>query len=179
MVPARIRDAMISRLFLVLVLLGALASATTGTVAAPTNSPSFFGLTNLWTLHLTVSESDWRTLVSRGVVRRDFGGGGGGGWGDGSNPVERFLRGFAGNPSRESRSSANSGEGSHYPWSQCTFEAAGQTLTNVAVRLKGVSSVARAPNGYKMPFKIGSEGSPRRQIKKLRLMPTPVIANKM
>lgn len=173
MVPARIRVAMIRRLQLVLGLLGVLASATTGTAAATTNSPSFFGLTNLWTLHLTVSESDWRTLVSRGVVRRDFGGGGGGGWGDGGNPVERFLRGFTGNSARESRSSAGNAEGSHYPWSQCTFEAAGQTLTNVAVRLKGVSSVARAPNGYKMPFKIdfnrGAKGRKFQGIEELYL----------
>lgn len=92
MVPARIRVAMIRRLQLVLGLLGILASAATGTAAATTNSPSFFGLTNLWTLHLTVSESDWRTLVSRGVVRRDFGGGGG--WGDGApfaDPLQGLL----------------------------------------------------------------------------------------
>lgn len=41
-----------------------------------------------------------------------------------------------------------------YPWATCTFEAAGQVLTNVGIRFKGVSSMVRAPNGYKRPFKL-------------------------
>lgn len=115
-------------------------------LSAATNERPFFGLTNLWTLHLTVAPKDWQTLGSRGVARRNEGGGGGGG------PLDSFIRGVFGQ--EPPPASASGDTGSRYPWATCTVELGGQVLTNVAVRTKGVSSVARAPNGYKRPLKL-------------------------
>lgn len=102
---------------------------------------AFFGLTNVWTIHLTIQPAAWRTLNSTSGDQRSSG-----------NPglVGGVVRGIFGVP----------GEGpgrrvpDSYPWATCTFEAGGQTLTNVAVRFKGASSMVRAPNPFKRPFKI-------------------------
>jgi spore coat protein CotH len=110
---------------------------------SPHAGQSLFGFTNLWTVHLTLTPADWQLLGSRGVVKRNSGGGGA--W-------EGFLRGVFG--SEPSAGSPAPDGNSRYPWTQCTFSSAGQTFTNVAVRMKGVSSVARAPNGYKRPLKL-------------------------
>ncbi len=139
------------QLQLLLCLLGFVAGAggSAGAVAG-TNSPSLFGFTNLWTVQLTITPKDWQTLGSRGVARRNYGGGGPEG-----GPLEGFLRGvFGGDNQRPSGTPAGPDGSARYPWTECTFAAAGQTFTNVAVRMKGVSSVARAPNGYKRPLKL-------------------------
>jgi spore coat protein H len=136
--------------------------ATPGSgVHAATNDPTFFGLTNLWTLHLTIPPQDWDLLGSRGGPQgRGFGGGGGGGGGgrpESPGLVESLVRGILGGGGNDSprpqRVASNESESS-YPWATCTFEAAGQRLTNVAVRFKGVSSMVRSPNAYKRPFKL-------------------------
>lgn len=131
-----------------------------------------FGLTNLWTIHLTITPQDWQVLGSRGGGReRRYGGGGGGG----GNPglFDGILRGVFGGDqppqetpqaipqennrrpagTRPARGAAVEGN-SRYPWVYATVEAGGESLTNVAVRFKGVSSFVRAPNAYKRPFKL-------------------------
>ena len=132
---------------------------------AETNSTALFGLTNLWTIHLTISPQDWQKLGSRGGPRdRRYGGGGN----DGANGgmFDGIIRGVFGGeeapaqsrPRVQSRPAQNPGaiqEGnSRYPWVVATVESGGETYTNVGVRFKGVSSFVRAPNGYKRPFKL-------------------------
>lgn len=181
---------------------------------APQAAPSsFFGLTNLWTFHITLSEADWQLLGSRGGPQpRGFGGMGGmGGMGgrqgfnnglavpmtapfEGPAPVpvqapppappglfqgliQRFFGGETENapppappapPPRtvlvQPRPMPSQGgpqrgpdlaeAQSNHPWGSCRFEGGGVTLTNVGIRFKGVSSLVRAPNGYKRPFKL-------------------------
>ena len=132
----------------------------------PAAVPSLFGLTNVWTLHLVVSAADWQTLGSRGGPQDRMGMGS---RFNGGNPqqsqgiLEGIVRGvFGGGPpdppqprpaGRQATTASDDGH-SHYPWAHCTVEADGQTLTNVAIRFKGVSSVVRAPNGFKRPFKL-------------------------
>jgi len=143
------------RFRVLLSLLLAMVGAARGWAAAGTNvavpkpssgseAPSLFGFTNLWTLHLVITREDWQTLGSRGVVQRNRGG----------PPMEGILRNMFGGGGQGSAPSSGAGGGSKYPWVQCTLEVGGQRLTNVAVRTKGVSSVARAPNGYKRPLKL-------------------------
>jgi spore coat protein CotH len=138
-----------------LCLLALVLSTVLAGAAAPagtTNHPGLFGLTNLWTIHLTFTPADWQRVVARGVVQRN-----GGGNGHGEGPIDGLLRGlFGGSEAPRSSPAAGSASGgsSKYPWSQCVVEVAGQQFTNVAVRTKGVSSVARAPNGYKRPLKL-------------------------
>lgn len=135
---------------LLLGFLVAMAFSARPSAAATANPPSLFGFTNLWTIHLTIAPKDWQTLCSRGVARRNYGGGGPDG-----GPLEGFLRGVFGGDSPAPSGRQQGADGSsRYPWTECTFEAAGQKFTNVAVRMKGVSSVARAPNGYKRPLKL-------------------------
>jgi spore coat protein CotH len=133
-----------------------------------TNAPTLFGLTNLWTLHITISAADWQTLGSRGGPNeRNFGnfhGGGGGGGGESPGFINSLLRSMLvdGNtppqprnqPQARPQKSGGEGNSLSYPWATCTFEGGGQTLTNVAIRFKGASSMVRAPNGYKRPFKL-------------------------
>jgi len=96
----------------------------------------FFELTNLWTVHLTLSRENWSAMEPArprgpGMFKPD------------------------------------------YPWSSCTFECAGQTLANVAVRFKGNSSFNSARGGLKCPFKLDfNRGQKRRSflgLKKLSL----------
>lgn len=139
-----------------------------GAADLATNASSLFGLTNLWTLHLTVPASNWQTMGSRGgPANRGYGGGGGAGF------VEGFLRGMLGGgnppPPGESRGGGQPNsmgdDDSSYPWATCSVEGGGQSLTNVAVRFKGASSMVRAPNGYKRPFKLDfNRGSPGRRF---------------
>jgi spore coat protein H len=60
-----------------------------------------------------------------------------------------------------------------YPWSSCTFDCAGQTLTNLAVRFKGNSSFNSTRGGFKRPFKLdfnrGQKGRTFLGLKKLSL----------
>ncbi|KAB2661775.1 MAG: hypothetical protein DVB31_11960 [Verrucomicrobia bacterium] len=125
---------------------------------APAAVPALFGLTNLWTLHLVVPAADWQTLGSRGGPQERRGMNNPGGSPPGI--VGGILRGFFGGPDQpegrpaSARPPAPAEGGSRYPWAHCTVEADGQIFTNVAIRFKGVSSVVRAPNGYKRPFKL-------------------------
>lgn len=135
----------------------------------PGETESLFGLTNLWTLHLTVSDADWQRMGSRGTPR-------GRGFGNDQNDngiIDTLWRKFFGGPENGAPAMApgpfmmDGGPGgsegaSRFPWGSCTVEVSGQRLTNVGVRFKGVSSLVRAPNTYKRPFKLdfdrGSKG---------------------
>lgn len=96
----------------------------------------FFGFTNLWTIRLTLSATDWSAMQPAG-----FGG--------------------PGRPARD------------YPWRICTFECAGQTLTNVAIRFKGNSSFSATRGELKRPFKLdfnrGQKGRAFLGLEKLSL----------
>ncbi len=141
--------------------LKAAPAATPGVGAvATTNEPALFGLTNLWTLHLTITDADWRRMESRGTPRER-------GFGNDRRPTgildslwQRFFGGGepgggAPPPPFFGGEGSSTGEGeSRFLWASCTFEGAGRTLTNVGVRFKGVSSLVRAPNTYKRPFKL-------------------------
>ncbi len=127
-------------------LFGLLLAAVSVRAASPAGR-ELFGLTNLWTIHLTFSPAEWQTVVAGGVVQKSRGGGGGGG-----GPLDSLLRGLFGGDAPSAPPAGNGG--SKYPWSQCRVEFAGTVFTNVAVRTKGVSSVARAPNAYKRPLKL-------------------------
>ena len=116
-------------------------------------SDGFYGLTNLWTLHLTVTPKDWQTLNSGGGPRR----GGARGGGDGGGLLGGWMRGVWGGDGFSQRNAAERGQSaseSDFPWAVCRFEAHGEVLTNVALRFKGVSSMVRAPNPFKRPFRI-------------------------
>ncbi len=154
--------------------------------AVLTQGTNVFGLTNLWTIHLTVSPADWQKLGSNGGPRDRHGGGGMGNPGGGGGGLfEGILRGVFGgdeapqqrpqgqptaanpNSTRARAAAVAALEGhSRYPWVYCTLEGDGQTYTNVAVRFKGVSSFVRAPNAYKRPFKLDFDrGTPGRRFK--------------
>ncbi len=90
---------------------------------------SFFGLTNLWEIHLTLPAENWAALT----------------------PKERSVSRF---PAGEPRPPGPGAVERDYPWSTATFECAGQVLTNVAVRFKGNSSFNMSRNGLKRPFKL-------------------------
>jgi spore coat protein CotH len=90
---------------------------------------SFFGLTNLWEIRLTLPAKHWAALT----------------------PKERSGSRF---PAGEPRPPGPGAVERDYPWSTATFECAGQLLTNVAVRFKGNSSFNLSRNGLKRPFKI-------------------------
>ncbi len=200
-------------------LLLTLFSAFPALAGNPPDAPSLFGLTNLWTFHITVSAADWQLLGSRGLPQeRGFGGGGFGGFQRFPGPVEvpvpepqpvqvpvdpasgkgggggdreqvqpgilqsLFQRFFGGDaaptpvqaPQIQLRTApqmqrpmqvqplmpgpqrgADPSQGnSRHPWGTCRFEGGGVTYTNVGIRFKGVSSLVRAPNGYKRPLKL-------------------------
>lgn len=102
---------------------------------------SVFGLTNLWTIHLTIPATDWKVLNSRGGPSQRSG-----------NPglIGGIMQGVFG-PDGGPRPGGVAGD---YPWATCTFEAGGVIHTNVALRFKGASSMVRAPNPFKRPFKL-------------------------
>jgi spore coat protein H len=103
-------------------ILGCLFSSSALSAAQPTPRPAeeFFGLTNLWEIHLQLTGPGWLAL-QRAPARPE------------DNP----------------------------PWSACTFECGGQTLTNVAIRLKGSSTrpdlVATSKQAFKIDFTRGSK----------------------
>ena len=104
-----------------------------GASAAETSGPdAFFGLTNLWTLHLTLNRSDWAAMepVEARPMPTRMDGPPGRGPGPGG-PIDR-----------------------DFPWRTCTFECAGQTLSNVAIRFKGNSSFNVSRAGLKRPLKL-------------------------
>ncbi len=113
--------------------------------AAAAQQASFFGLTNLWTIHITVTPKAWSTLNSRGGPPQRSGNGNGNG-----GVFEGIVRGVFGGDG----GSRPGGVAGDYPWATCTFEGPGATLTNVALRFKGASSMVRSPNPFKRPFKI-------------------------
>ena len=121
-----------------------------------TDERSLFGLTNLWTLQLTISAADWEKLGARGSPQPWNNNGGGGQQG----MVEGIVRGIFGNGGQGRQMTvrppgrADADGESRYPWVSCTLEGAGQKATNASIRFKGVSSMVRAPNAYKRPFKL-------------------------
>jgi len=128
----------------------ALAQASqTGTTG---EASRFFGLTNLWEIHLTVDPKNWSAMQAGGGPRRGMGGG---------RPgfVEGIVRGWMGNGARR-REEASAGSGvddSGYPWGVGKVEIQGTGFTNASIRFKGVSSMVRAPNPFKRPFRIDLE----------------------
>lgn len=127
--------------------------------AATDESARFFGLTNLWDIHLVVQPRDWEALHAGGGPRRGFGGGRPG-------LVEGVVRGILGGQRRRAPNLDPAAvDDSGYPWSTARVEVAGHAFTNVAVRFKGVSSMVRSPNPYKRPFRIDlSRGATNRSV---------------
>ncbi len=141
----------------------------------------FFGLTNLWTIHLTVSAEDWKALEPPLPERR-----GPPPFGPrppmapapppGEDPLPPSL---GEPPGPRPEPFAPPGVGLRppgddlprgprpgpfhleFPWATCTFECAGQTLTNVGLRFKGNSSFNMSRGTLKRPFRLDFE----RQVK--------------
>ena len=112
-----------------------------------------FGLTNLWTVHLTLSRSDLARLEpadqGRPGAPRPPGGVPEARNEDSSTALARI--------GDRSGGRGPQGPGSvqrEFPWAECTFECAGQTLSNVAIRFKGNSSFAMSRQSLKRPFKL-------------------------
>jgi spore coat protein CotH len=130
-------------------------AAETVARASADDGSRFFGLTNLWEIHLTLDAKAWGQMQSGGGPRRGMGGGRPG-------LVEGVLRGFLGGGGRR-REASSSGAGgaavddSGYPWGVGQVEIQGEAFTNVSVRFKGVSSMVRAPNAFKRPFRVDLE----------------------
>ena len=99
------------------------------------SSPSFFGLDQLWTFHLTLTADQWAAMEPESSD--DFG----------RPPHE------SGPQKRE------------YPWSQASFSGAGHSFTNVSLRFKGNSSFNMSRGSWKRPFKIDfNRGAPGRTL---------------
>ncbi len=136
------------------------APAVANAEKKPAPVPSLFGLTNVWTLHLVVSPSDWQTMGSRGGPNMGMRFNNGGGQQQSEGILEGIVRGVFGGqpdaprPRTAPRQAASDDGNSRYPWAHCTVEANGQVLTNVSIRFKGVSSFVRAPSAFKRPFKL-------------------------
>ena len=126
--------------------------------ASADDGSRFFGLTNLWEIHLTLDAKAWGQMQSGGGPRRGMGGGRPG-------LVEGMLRGFLGGGGRRREAGAGEAGGagpatvddSGYPWGVGKVEVQGEAFTNVWVRFKGVSSMVRAPNAFKRPFRVDLE----------------------
>jgi hypothetical protein len=135
----------------------------------------FFGLTNVWDIHLTLTPGDWDALEPAQVSRPGLGTGQNGpGPGDRPRisdpdvqrgerqPRPREPRGDSAGPvARRGLGTAERLRGPgpgptpvDYPWTTCTFECAGQTLTNVGIRFKGNSSFNSSRNTLKRPVKL-------------------------
>ena len=114
-----------------------------GNAAEMPRGSALFGLTNLWTLRLTISPEAWKQMGGHSGERAQTGGLFGG-------AIDSFFGN--GNGGRPGQSRAHGG--AEYPWATCTFESGGQKFTNVAIRFKGNSSFVRAPNGLKRPFRL-------------------------
>ncbi|MFM8421082.1 MAG: CotH kinase family protein, partial [Verrucomicrobiota bacterium] len=136
-----------------------LAAAPVAAESAPKatadDGSRFFGLTNLWEIHLTFDAKAWGQMQSGGGPRRGMGGGRPG-------LVEGVLRGFLGGGGRRREAGAGEAGGaavddSGYPWGVGKVEIQGTAFTNVSVRFKGVSSMVRAPNAFKRPFRVDLE----------------------
>lgn len=130
---------------LVWMLFGFLLFGFRAGAATAAGDGKLFGLTNLWTIHLTVTPQAWKEMGARAAGRGQGGQNRGGGGG--------LFESLFGNNSRPPGMGADSGS-DRYPWATCTFESDGQVLTNVGVRFKGNSSFVRAPNGWKRPFRL-------------------------
>ena len=132
-------------LFLCGLVMSGLALLARQNEAHAAQQAAFFGLTNLWTIHLTISPGDWKVLNSRGGPPQRSNNGNNGGL------FEGIVRGVFGAEGGGARPGGVAGD---YPWATCSFEGPGGTLTNVALRFKGASSMVRSPNPFKRPFKI-------------------------
>ena len=134
-----------------LVIAPAMAAEAGGKASVPDETTRFFGLTNLWEIHLVVEPKNWEALHAGGGPKRGIGGGRPG-------IVEGVLRGFLGGQSRRPANAAGDGiDDSGYPWATARMELGGVAFTNVSLRFKGVSSMVRAPNPFKRPFRIDLE----------------------
>lgn len=127
-----------------------LGRRTLGAEAA--SDSTLFGLTNLWTIQITLTPKAWKEMSMRSSGRNQGNQSRGGG-----GIFDAIFGGQPSGPGGGSRSD-------DYPWATCTFESAGQVLTNVGIRFKGNSSFVRAPNALKRPFKLdfSPTNSPRR-----------------
>lgn len=119
-----------------------LSSLALGATPSGTTTP-FLSLTNLWTLHLTLSAPDWAGLEPKRPAH------------DGGFPSGPDRPPRDGAPGRADLPAGPGGFGdTDYPWRTATFECAGQTLTNVGVRFKGNSSFNMSRASLKRPFKL-------------------------
>jgi len=107
--------------------------AATPSINPLTALPSdFFGLTNLWNLHLTLSKAAW----------------------DGMEPAHRRLEPHSEGPRQPGGPDGPGPGGFEFPWATGSVEFEGTVLTNVAVRFKGNSSYNGSRNSFKKPFKL-------------------------
>lgn len=163
-------------LVMVSVLLGIRPLSARGAPPPGEGRPTWFGLTNLVDLELEISGPTWDHMSSSGGPAERRFGGGMRGTSRSAAPgfLEGLVRWFFGMdpaPPPDPPASAAIPEGiegrsrTGYPWGTCRVRCAGEQLTQVAIRFKGASSMVRAPNAYKRPFKLDfGRGSPGRRF---------------
>jgi spore coat protein H len=157
------------------------ASAAEKNDADLSQADNFFGLTNVWTIHLKISAENWQRMQpelpprfgppGRGNpppnVERPFrepaepnreGNPGAGDFliapGAQNPPPEPGVQPLRGPPPPEGRRRVMGMGQIDFPSVTADFECAGQTLTNVALRFKGNSSFMTARNSLKKSFKV-------------------------
>lgn len=115
----------------------------------------FFGTTQVWTLHLTLSPEAWKALepveLNTGPGREApprFRPGADENLGEGPGPRRGRGPGGPGGPGGFGPRSL------HFPWATATLECDGQILTNVALRFKGNSSFNGSRQSLKKPLKL-------------------------
>lgn len=116
----------------------------------PRRPEEFFGLTNLWTFRLVLSESAWRGLEPRERPR---------------GPAGPGKPDAPGAPAGPPGPGGPPGFDREYPWGWGEFHGAGADFTRVALRFKGNSSFNFSRAGRKRPFKIDFDrGHPGRRL---------------
>jgi len=129
------------------------------TAQARDEADSFFGLTNVWTLHLKVSAEDWAKMEPEMPQR--FGRPGDGPPPDFDGPPGEGPRG-ADSPGPRPANVGGNGPRTFmqqmpqldYPMVPATLEFEGRTLEKVGLRFKGNSSYMSSQRSLKRPFKI-------------------------
>ena len=107
-------------------------------------APSFFGITNLHRVEITMLPDEWRDLQSSVGGR----GGRGGGGGLGSATLSSLLN----DPDREIH--VGSGFGGLFPWVHASVAIDGQLLSNVGMRYKGNSTFSASEGMLRRSYKL-------------------------
>lgn len=123
------------------------AIPTGSPIRAPKKPADFFGLTNVWTIHLEVSLADWGSMVpARAAFRRP-----------GPAGVPRLVPWVAAPPvvaTGTSRTNRIDPAQDGFNYVAARVEMAGQKFENVGLRFKGHSSFHSNQGSLKRPFKL-------------------------